>query len=54
VGGAQNLVLGQKETEEKSNEITRIPELLDGLDIKGDTITIDASETKFLRGVRPK
>jgi hypothetical protein len=52
--GAQNLVLGQKVTEEKSNEITAIPELLEELDIKGDTITIDATETKFLRGARPK
>jgi hypothetical protein len=40
--GAQNLVLGQLATEEKSNEITAIPELLDGMEIAGDTITIDA------------
>jgi predicted transposase YbfD/YdcC len=36
------LVLGQRQTEEKSNEITAIPELLQVLDIKGATVTIDA------------
>ncbi len=36
------ITLGQLATEEKSNEITAIPELLDMLDIKGSTITIDA------------
>ena len=36
------LVLGQKKTADKSNEITAIPELLRVLDIKGATITIDA------------
>jgi predicted transposase YbfD/YdcC len=40
--GAQNLVLGQVATAEKSNEITAIPELLDTLEVGGDTITIDA------------
>lgn len=34
--------LGQIKTKEKSNEITAIPELLDSIDIKGCTITIDA------------
>ena len=33
---------GQIRTEEKSNEITAIPELLNGLDVEGGTITIDA------------
>ena len=33
---------GQVKTEEKSNEITAIPELLDMLDLKGMIITIDA------------
>lgn len=37
------LVLGQLATEEKSNEITALPKLLDMLDIKGATITIDAA-----------
>lgn len=36
------LVLGQLKTKEKSNEITAIPELLQLLDIKGATVTIDA------------
>ena len=36
------LVLGQIKTEAKSNEITAIPKLLELLDIKGSTITIDA------------
>ena len=36
------LVLGQRKTTEKSNEITAIPELLRLLDVKGITVTIDA------------
>ena len=36
------LVLGQCKTDEKSNEITAIPELLKLIDIRGATITIDA------------
>lgn len=39
---ANNMVLGQVKTDNKSNEITAIPELLNLLDIKGCTITIDA------------
>ena len=34
--------LGQIKTEEKSNEITAIPQLLGDLDIKGSIVTIDA------------
>lgn len=37
-----NLVLGQVKTEDKSNEITAIPELLDLLLIKGAIVTVDA------------
>jgi hypothetical protein len=37
-----NLVLGQVKTNEKSNEITAIPELLDIINIAGNIITIDA------------
>jgi len=37
-----HLLLGQLATEEKSNEITAIPELLKMLSIKGNVITIDA------------
>jgi predicted transposase YbfD/YdcC len=36
------LVLGQRVVDEKSNEITAIPKLLDSLDIKKTVITIDA------------
>lgn len=36
------LTLGQIATEEKSNEITAIPRLLELLDIRGATITVDA------------
>ena len=36
------VVLGQLNTEEKSNEITAIPKLLELLRIKGATVTIDA------------
>ena len=43
---ANNMVLGQVKTEEKSNEITAIPELLKLLDIKGAIITIDAIGTQ--------
>lgn len=36
------ITLGQLATDEKSNEITAIPELLDTIDIAGDIVTIDA------------
>jgi predicted transposase YbfD/YdcC len=36
------VVLGQLKTEEKSNEITAIPELLNVLDVSGCIVTIDA------------
>lgn len=39
---ARGLVLGQLKTQEKSNEITAIPELLDSLDIAGAVITSDS------------
>ena len=38
----QGLALGQVATEEKSNEITAIPVLLDQIDVKGAIVTIDA------------
>ncbi len=41
-----NLVLGQVKTDEKSNDITAIPNLLDILDLTGNTITIDAIGTQ--------
>lgn len=37
-----NLVLGQRKVDSKSNEITAIPKLLDVLDLQGCVITIDA------------
>jgi len=38
----QGLALGQIATEEKSNEITAIPQLLDKIDVQGAVVTIDA------------
>jgi predicted transposase YbfD/YdcC len=38
----QGISLGQIATEEKSNEITAIPKLLDQIDIQGAVVTIDA------------
>lgn len=43
---SNSLILGQIATEEKSNEITAIPELLKTLVIKGCIITIDAMGTQ--------
>jgi predicted transposase YbfD/YdcC len=40
------LVLGQRATAEKSNEITAIPELLSTLSLAGCTVTIDAMGTQ--------
>ncbi len=37
-----NMVLGQRKVDSKSNEITAIPALLDLLDVKGCIVTIDA------------
>ena len=39
---SNKLVLGQRKVDEKSNEITAIPELLEALDIRGCIVTIDA------------
>ncbi len=39
---SKGLILGQVKTEEKSNEITAIPELIKSLDISGAILTIDA------------
>ena len=38
----QKLVIGQRKVDDKSNEITAIPELLELLNIKGAIVTIDA------------
>jgi predicted transposase YbfD/YdcC len=39
---SNNLVLGQHRVDEKSNEITAIPKLLDALELSGTVVTIDA------------
>lgn len=39
--------LGQKRVDEKTNEITAIPELLDRLNVKGNIITTDAMGTQI-------
>jgi predicted transposase YbfD/YdcC len=39
---ANQLVLGQRQVDEKSNEITAVPELLDSLWLKGCIVTLDA------------
>lgn len=39
----RGISLGQLATDEKSNEITAIPELLDQIDIRGAVVTIDAA-----------
>jgi predicted transposase YbfD/YdcC len=43
---ANRIVLGQVTTDDKSNEITAIPALLDLLEIKGALVTIDAAGTQ--------
>ena len=48
--------LGQVAVEEKSNEITAIPELLDRINVKGQVITIDAmgTQTAIAEKIRQK
>ena len=48
--------LGQRTVEEKSNEITAIPELLEKIQIKGQVITIDAmgTQTAIAEKIRKK
>ena len=48
--------LGQKTVEEKSNEITAIPEVLDAIGIKGQVVTIDAmgTQTAIAEKIREK
>ena len=40
--GENRICLGQKKVEDKSNEISAIPDLIDSLDIEGSTVSIDA------------
>ncbi len=42
----ENLVLAQKAVDEKSNEITAVPEVLKMLDLKGAIVTVDALNTQ--------
>ena len=44
--GEYGLALGQQVCEEKSNEITAIPELLKKIDVRGGVVTIDAMGTQ--------
>jgi len=48
--------LGEKRVDEKSNEITAIPELLDTLNVKGHIITTDAmgTQTEIVKKIRKK
>ncbi|NLS58900.1 ISAs1 family transposase, partial [Vibrio aestuarianus subsp. francensis] len=50
---SNKLVLGQLKTEQKSNEITAIPELIKMLNIKGALVTIDAMacQTKITKAI---
>lgn len=52
----QRLVLGQQACEEKSNEITAIPALLERLELTGALVTIDAMgcQTKIAKTIRDK
>ena len=47
-----SICLGQVATDEKSNEITAVPLLLDMLEIKGAAVTLDAG-CNFYRGQEP-
>ena len=42
--GENALTLGELAVDEKSNEITAIPELLDIIDIEGDVVTSDSMD----------
>jgi predicted transposase YbfD/YdcC len=54
--GEHDLVLGQTAVDEKSNEITAIPEVLDMIDVSGDVVTIDAMgcQTDIAKKIRKK
>jgi predicted transposase YbfD/YdcC len=54
--GENGLTLGQVACEEKSNEITAIPELLKLLGLKGCTVTIDAMgcQTQIVEAIRER
>lgn len=48
--------VGEKRVNDKSNEITAIPELLDALNVKGHIVTIDAmgTQTEIVKKIRKK
>lgn len=48
--------LGQKKAEEKPNEITAIPQLLDTIQVKGCVITVDAmgTQTEMVEKIKQK
>ena len=48
------VVLGQVKTEEKSNEITAVPELLDKLELSGCIVTLDAMGCQRAIGSRSR
>ncbi len=50
---ANGVIMGQLKTENKSNEITAIPKLIDLLDIKGCLVTLDAMgcQTKIAKKI---
>jgi predicted transposase YbfD/YdcC len=50
----RSLLLGQVKANEKSNEITAIPELLGSMDLKNTTVTIDAAgcQTEIVEKIR--
>lgn len=50
------IVLGQRKVDEKSNEITAIPQLLDDLYLAGAIVTLDAmgTQTKIAQKIRDK
>ena len=51
-----NITLGELAVDEKSNEITAIPELLDLIDVEGDIVTADAMgcQTEIAAKIRAK
>lgn len=51
-----HITLGELAVDEKSNEITAIPDLLDLIDVKGDIVTIDAMgcQTEIAEKIRDK
>jgi predicted transposase YbfD/YdcC len=53
---SNGIVLGQRKTDAKSNEITAIPELLERLNVSGCIVTIDAMgcQTKIAQQIRDR